>query len=299
VYFLSNKKFALIGTGVVGTALAVALEAKGLECVGVNTRSAKSYQNFCQYLPKKHLDLAQLSLEADILFITTQDEIISKVAEELTLLKQRKKDQIWIHCSGSLKSAIMCHDPSLTVSYLSLHPLQAFASVENALALLPGTYFGLEGSDRQVEEYGEQLVRLLGGIPLRINPEKKTLYHAGAVVVSNYLVSLVSMAVKLLEQAGINKEDAVKSLLPLLHGSYQNIAKDGLPGALTGPIARGDTEVVAKHLQHIPAELRPIYRGLGKLALELGIEKKAASQTGYNPEVLERLEQLLECHTDK
>lgn len=294
-----NKKFAIIGTGVVGTALAVALENKGLECVGVNTRSPKSYRNFCQYLPKRHLDLAQLSLEADILFITTQDELISKVAEELALIKQRKKEQIWIHCSGSLRSTVMCRDPALKVSYLSLHPLQAFASVENALALLPGTHFGIEGSDRQVEEYGKELVQLLGGIPHKIDPEKKALYHAGAVVASNYLVSLVLMAIKLFEQAGINRQDALESLLPLLHGSYRNIVKEGLPWALTGPIARGDTEVVAKHLEEMPSNLRQTYKGLGRLALELGKEKKLANRTSYSREVLERLEQLLDCHLDK
>jgi predicted short-subunit dehydrogenase-like oxidoreductase (DUF2520 family) len=296
---LLKKKFAIIGTGIVGTALAVVLENKGLECIGVNTRSAKSYENFCEHLPKKHLDLAQISLEADLLFITTQDGSISKVAKKLTLLEQRKNAQIWIHCSGSHKSAIMCHDPALQVSYLSIHPLQAFASVENALTLIPGTHFGVEGSDRQSEQYGEQLVSLLGGIPHKIDPEKKTLYHAGAVVASNYLVSLVLMAVKLFEQAGINREDALKSLLPLLHGSYQNIAKDGLARALTGPIARGDTEVVAKHLQEMPPDLQQIYKGLGSLALELGKEKKLVNQTSYSPEALERLEQLLECHSNK
>lgn len=288
-----SKKFAIIGTGVVGTALAILLQRAGLECVGVNTRSQFSYKNFCKYLNIACLNLERLSQEADLIFITTQDGTIEKIAQKLTALSVRKIPQTWIHCSGSLGSAVMCKDLTLPVSYLSLHPLQAFASVDSALALITGTHFGIEGNNSESEELGREIVERLGGIPHKIDPEKKTLYHAGAVVASNYLVSLAYLATKLFAQAGINQEDALKSLLPLMAGSHQNILKVGLPCALTGPIARGDAEVVEKHLQEMPGNLREIYKGLGRLALELGQERKHLNHASYNPETLENLERLL------
>lgn len=290
----TNKKFAIIGTGVVGTALAIFLEQAGWECVGVNTRSQASYSRFCKYLKRKHLELSELSMRAEIIFITTLDGAIEKTAETLTELKERKKEQIWIHCSGSVTSAVMCKDPLLDVSYLSIHPLQAFADVAGALTLMRGAHFGIEGSKPESEELGIEIVKILGGIPHRIEPSKKTLYHAGAVVASNYLVALASLSVKLFEQAGIHKNDALESLLPLMEGSYKNIAEVGLPCALTGPVARGDVGVVANHLQEMPPELRKIYRALGRLTLELGKERKLLNGTSYSPEVLGALELLLE-----
>lgn len=287
-----KKRFAVIGTGVVGTALAVLLEEAGWECVGVNTRSQESYHRFCKYLNKKHMELSELSLEADLIFLTTLDGSIEKVAQQLTVLPERRAGQIWVHCSGSVRSDIMCKDPSLDLNYLSIHPLQAFADIDSALTLMKDIHYGIEGNNQESEELGIEIVKILEGFPHKIDPEKKTLYHAGAVVASNYLVALAFLGVRLFEQAGINKEDALESLLPLMEGSYLNIARVGLPCALTGPIARGDSEVVAKHLQEMPQELRGSYKALGRLALELGKERKQLHGAIYSPEVLEAMEHL-------
>jgi len=288
-----KKKFAIIGTGVVGTALAVRLADAGLECVGVHTRSQLSYDRFSQYLPHKFRELSEISTQAELIFITTQDKGIEAVAERLTKENARRPGQIWIHCSGSLRSESMRKDPSLPVNYLSIHPLQAFADIDNALNQIEGTHFGVEGDTPECEEIGKGLVKVLGGIPHSIDPEKKTLYHAGAVVASNYLVSLAFLAVKLFGQAGIHQQDALESLLPLMQGSYNNIATVGLPCALTGPIARGDVAVVAKHLQEMPPELQETYKGLGKLALELSQKRKMSNCTNADIEDFEKLEKIL------
>jgi predicted short-subunit dehydrogenase-like oxidoreductase (DUF2520 family) len=236
-----NKKieFGIIGTGIVGTALAVLLSRQEWECVGVKTRSHKSFARFCNFLQGTQVELADMAARADVIFITTQDAEIERVAEELSLLQDHKKGQIWIHCSGSMGSRVMRKKLGLPIDYLSIHPLQAFASVDNAVSILGGTHFGVEGNRAETEEKGLEIVRLLGGIPHIIDPEQKTLYHAGAVVASNYMVSLAELAVKLFAQAGI-KENALESLLPLMKGALLNIEKVGLPGALTGPIAEGD-----------------------------------------------------------
>lgn len=269
------------------------MEEAGLKCIGVNTRSKQSYERFSTFLQKRQLNLKELTAAADLVFITTQDAIIKDIAEKLTKERLYKEGQVWIHCSGSQPSAIMCRKPGIPVGFLSVHPLQAFADIETALSLIEGTHFGLEGDSPQTEELGEAIVQVLGGIPHKIDPEQKTIYHAGAVAASNYLVALASLAVKLFNQAGINREDALASILPLIAGSYQNIAKVGLPQALTGPIARGEVEVIEKHLKEIPLDLQEIYKGLGMLALELGKEKKEINGDNYKEETLRKMQQLL------
>ncbi len=283
-------KFGIIGAGIVGTALAVRLEEAGHECIGVHTRSRLSYERFRGYLNIDHLSLEELVPSAEVLFITTQDGAIRTVAENLSTNALVKPGQVWIHCSGSLPSEVLRVKEGLTVRCLSLHPLQAFASVEKALTILKGTHFGIEGDD---EELGEGIVKDLGGIPHHILAAKKTLYHAGAVVASNYLVVLTALAVELFAEAGIQGEEALASLLPLMRGTLYNLEQVGLPQALTGPIARGDVQVVQGHLDHLPPHLVEIYQSLGSKALELGENKKDLQGLSYPPEELNLLKSLL------
>ena len=283
-------KFGIIGTGIVGTALAVRLKAAGYTCFGVHTRSSRSYERFSRYVDARELSLEELAREADILFITTQDAMIRGVAEELSAKPLIRSGQVWSHCSGSFTANVLRAREDLPVHCLCVHPLQAFASVEEALTILPGTHFGIEG-DR--EDLGEKIVRDLGGTPHHILADRKTLYHAGAVVASNYLVVLASLAVELFTEAGIEGEEALASLLPLMRGTLYNLERVGLPQALTGPIARGDGQVVQSHLDCLPPKLTDLYKELGLRALELGAEKMARQGSGYSREQLILLRRIL------
>jgi predicted short-subunit dehydrogenase-like oxidoreductase (DUF2520 family) len=283
-------KFGIIGTGVVGTALAVRLEMAGYECVGVNTRTEESYRHFRQYLNKDHFSLESLVPKVDMLFITTQDGMIRQVAEELTSRELIISGQLWIHCSGSLGSQVLRVAKDAPVKCLSIHPLQSFANVPEAINLIEGTHFGIEG---EAEEIAERLVRDLGGIPHRLKTANKASYHAGAVVASNYLVVLASLAVQLFTQAGIDSKDALQSLIPLMKGTLHNLEEIGIPQALTGPIARGDSAVVRGHLQQLLPHQAAIYRLLGKEALELGQAKWQQAGLVYPEEALNELKNLL------
>lgn len=283
-------KFGVIGTGIVGTAIAVRLEEAGYNCVGINTRSDQSYERFRNYLNKERRPLEEWIFEADLIFITTQDGLIHSVAENLAHLGLFKPGQIWIHCSGSQSSQILKGEDQIPVKTLSVHPLQAFADIEEALRLLPGSHFSIEG---EAIKEGMDIVQALGGIAHQIDPEKKTLYHAGAVFASNYLVTLANMAVQLFNQAGINENDALESLIPLMQGTLRNLGKVGLPQALTGPIARGDSEVVRSHLEQMPFKLAQAYRILGASTLELAQAKMEKNGKEYPKAALQKLNDLL------
>ena len=282
--------FGIIGAGIVGTAIAIRLEQAGHRLVGVHTRSEDSYDRFCRYLHWEKRTIEEWIVETDVLFITTQDGIIRSAAEELSRRKLFRPGQIWIHCSGSMSSRALQVDQSLPIKYLSLHPLQAFAGIDQAVELLRGTHFGIEGD---AEDVGLEIVSQLGGIPHRLDPEKKPLYHAGAVIASNYLVTLADLAVRLFEQAGIAKEEALESLLPLMKGALQNLGQVGLPQALTGPIARGDVEVLQSHLEQMPVKIEPVYRALGLYTLEIGQAKKEMNGGEYPKDVWAELNRLL------
>jgi predicted short-subunit dehydrogenase-like oxidoreductase (DUF2520 family) len=167
----------------------------------------------------------------------------------------------------------------------SLHPLQAFADVETALATLPNSFFFLEGDDEAVDVL-RSLVISLEGRPVRIDSASKVLYHAAATAASNYLVTLLDYATGLMVKAGVPPDVALPALLPLVQGTVRNLDAVGLPDALTGPIARGDVGTVRAHLDALrraPGDLVRVYVALARKTVEVAlrkgrIEKEAADQ---------------------
>ena len=89
----------------------------------------------------------------------------------------------------------------------------------------------------------------MGGVPLVIDPGQKPLYHAASCVMSNYLVGLIEAGLELYQLAGISRTDALAAAGKLLQGTLENISRYGIPGALTGPIQRGDVATVRRHIE--------------------------------------------------
>jgi predicted short-subunit dehydrogenase-like oxidoreductase (DUF2520 family) len=126
-----------------------------------------------------------------------------------------------------------------------------------------------------------RLIGALDGTAILIPPTLRPLYHAGAVTASNFLVTLAAAAAGMLRSAGVEGDDALRALLPLMRGTLANLEEVGLPGALTGPIVRGDTETVRMHLARLSGEARAVYCALGietlRLAREAGLDERQAA----------------------
>jgi predicted short-subunit dehydrogenase-like oxidoreductase (DUF2520 family) len=124
-----------------------------------------------------------------------------------------------------------------------------------------------------------------------LEAENLALYHAGAVMASNYVVAMADTAQSLLIKAGVPADQALPVLIPLLNSVVQNLAQVGLPGALTGPVERGDVASVERHLGTLAArapELLELYRLVGRDVLRLAREKSS----NLDPSSAARLEAL-------
>lgn len=256
-----------------GTALAILLSGKGYGFVGASRRHRKES-------PERDIPVSNLHLlnsnqavadAADIVFITTPDQAIPEVANELNW----RAGQSVVHCSGADSVDVL--EPARKAGAMvgGFHPLQTFAGVRQAVENIPGSTFALEAEEPLLSTLKE-MAAALGGNWIELKAADKRAYHAAAVFACNYLVTLVKMSTDLWKTFNESSEPAIKALLPLIRGTLHNIETVGIPQCLTGPIARGDTGTIIKHLETLreqaPALLSP-YRELGKQTIPIALAK--------------------------
>ncbi|RLB07959.1 MAG: DUF2520 domain-containing protein [Deltaproteobacteria bacterium] len=279
---MEKDKIAVVGAGVVGTALAYLLKEKGYRIIGIASRSQNSAQRAASFLGgevRVSTTPEEIVQEADLVFITTSDSAIEEVCERIANKEGFRPGQIVVHTSGALPSTILLKAREKGALIASVHPLQSFADVKEAIKIIPSSIFCLEGAAEAIPTLME-LVRTLGARPFSIDTRYKSLYHAAAVVASNFLVTLYYLSFKLYEAIDIPREEASQALLPLIKGTVNNIEKLGPVKALTGPIARGDLNVVKGHLEalrHLDTRFIDIYRTISRLTVEIGIKKGTLS----------------------
>ncbi len=283
-----------IGAGVTGTALASELHRCGYAVSAVYSRSIESSLRLSSRVQgctvyRGPQDVAD---NASIVFITTPDDIIEDIASALRWHEQ----QIVVHCSGVHSTEILESAHKYGAFTCCLHPLQTFASIEEAVHNICGSTFALEGDEPAVETC-RRMAEAMKGTIITLKPGDKVLYHAAAVTLSNYLVTLMKTAADFWQSFGIPQDEAVKALLPLLKGTVNNIERVGIPACLTGPIARGDVRTVEKHIRALRKEhpeLLGMYRVLGLKTLPIAL---ARGHIGL--ETAEEIQRLLQADAEQ
>ena len=215
------ERVQVIGSGRVGSALLARLRERGV-AVGED--------------------------DPDVVLLCVPDAAIADTAREL------RPGRAWVgHVSGATPLAAL--DPH--ERRFSLHPLQTFDRSGDP-SQLDGAWAAISGETDDALAVARELAETLGLTPFELADGDRTLYHAGAVFASNYLVTLQRAAVKL----GVPAE----GLVPLMRGTIDHGFE------LTGPIARGDWATVERHKEAIRAahpELEHLYEALAEATVAI------------------------------
>lgn len=231
-----------------------------------------------------------------VVFLTVPDSAVAEVASGLAGRAGIPAGIGFVHTSGALELGALA---PLQAHHAvgSFHPLRSFPTPGPPEAF-HGIVIAVDASTPGLLRTLNRLARELGARPRRVDDSQRALYHAGAVFASNYVVALMRVAVRLLEETGWSETEAVQGLATLAEGAVANVRKQGPTAALTGPIRRGDAQTVARHLAALaaiegPSGGRPggrksaLYRMLGEVALEI------AEQAGLEPAAAERTRRAL------
>jgi predicted short-subunit dehydrogenase-like oxidoreductase (DUF2520 family) len=211
--------------------------------------------------------LSRRVLASTCILIATPDGAIEEIANELARIGgQDLQGQVVLHTSGTMDSSVLHAARSCGASVGSMHPLQTFNGV--TVPPLEGKVFAIEG-DAMAVRTARKIARALGAAPSQIDARNKPLYHAAGALAASHTLVVVEAAIQLLMSLGMKRSESMRALLPMTKQVLQNYERLGPRAAWTGPLARGDYEVVAKHLnvlQQYSQEYRDAYDALNRLA---------------------------------
>lgn len=245
---VTHPALGIAGAGRVGSAMARLLAQRGWPVAGVWSRHYAAAQRLAEQVGCAAWENGGDLRRADLVVVCVPDDAISGVAAAVALAGGWRTNQGVVHCSGAVEVSALQPAQAAGACIGGFHPLQAFATVEAAMDILPGSFFALEG-EGALRQWLPALVEALSGSYEWLRPGTRALYHAAAVFASNYLVTLFDVASQLMQAAGFEPAAAQEALLPLTSGAVRNLGTIGLPAALTGPIRRGDADTVARHLE--------------------------------------------------
>lgn len=226
-------RIRIIGIGRAGGSFARALAHVGHEVV----------------VAERHDDPAMSASDVDVVLLAVPDRAIAAVAERIT-----PGPATILHCSGATTLAPVRHHPR----HGSIHPLMTLPdATTGARRLLDDCTFAVDG-----DAAGDTIVRDLGGTAIRVDDDRRALYHAAAAITSNHTVALAGQVAAIADELGLPAE----AFWGLLRASVDSIVDLGPEAALTGPAARGDIATLRAHLEALPEDEREAYRALARRA---------------------------------
>lgn len=272
----------LIGAGQVGTTLAYLLTQQAdfkLACV--LSRTQESANRACDFIGqgKAITDYKDLT-PADCYLMTVSDQHIRACTEKLVATQILCPQNLLLHCSGFMTHEALSAAKSQGALIASMHPIKSFVDPACSVKTFAGTFCALEG-DPLACQLLTKWVEKIGGFAFSIKSTEKTIYHAGTVIASNYLVALHEVALRTLEKAGIPKELGQKILAPLMQHTLEQSLTLGTTQALSGPITRGDHQIIEAELNALnqwDADIGLLYQQLAKIALSLAQNKTQDSE---------------------
>jgi predicted short-subunit dehydrogenase-like oxidoreductase (DUF2520 family) len=282
----SGSPIGIAGAGRVAQALGRLLAAQGEPVAFIASRSVEHARVAAAFIGPgvKAVSYPELGRNAARILIAVTDSAIESVAATLDM-----QAGIVLHTCGNCGPEAL-QVLSAGVSRGAIHPLQTISDPGTGAAALHGAPFAISG-DAGAVAWAGQIARAANGRILRIPDQRRPLYHAAAVMASNYVTALLSAAQTLLIAADVDPEDALAALGPIARSSLDNVLRQGPVAALTGPIERGDVSTISSHLaalKEIPGPIPLLYRAAGLQALELArIKGQCAERAAATKRLLE------------
>ena len=262
-------KIAIVGAGRLASSLAPALKSSGYTIGEIIHRpsspSLRQARKLAQTVGATAVTAKLAKLDSKLVWFLVPDEKIHGSAQELAHFDWKAKRAF--HSSGALAADELNILRGRGAAAASVHPLMTFVS--GAHPGLKGVPFAIEG-DALATAAAKKIVKSLGGSPFSIRKKDKPLYHAWGTFASPLFIALLATIEQVAKLSGIAVPEARKKMLPILHQTLANYSSLGPAKAFSGPLVRGDAEILTRHLhalREIP-QAAEVYQALARAALK-------------------------------
>ena len=246
-------RVVLIGSGNVATSLALALNGK-CHLVQVYSRSMASAEALASRVGAQATnDLSQIVTDADIYVISVVDDAITRVLETCPA-----RGGLWVHTSGSTSIDVF---KGKRTRYGVLYPRQSFS--KSCPARMHEVHIFIEGCDSCATQEVKELAMLLTNNVHEITSTERERLHVAAVFACNFANHMFTLSSEVLDEAGIPFD----AMLPLIKTTIAKLDNMTPTQSQTGPAARGDVNVIERHLQSLSGDKHDIYRLLSQSIL--------------------------------
>jgi predicted short-subunit dehydrogenase-like oxidoreductase (DUF2520 family) len=303
---LADLRFCLAGSGRVGSSMARWAAASGARPVAVAYHAAPTAAAaLAADLGARAVPLAELESgdDSDLLLVAVPDPALPEVVARLA---GRRQAPVALHTSGSRGADVLAPlaagggssiGSSIGSAIGALHPLKAFPRPLPHPDAARGVFFAVDG-DPDAVALAERLVAAWGGVAGRVPGDRRDLYHLAATLAAGGVTTLLATAERIARAAGLPPA-VVGGYLELARGAVaaateEVVAGGGVAAAITGPVARGDDETVARHLAALAdllPDLVPLVALLGRETLER--QRESAPLTAAQSRLAERLARVL------
>ncbi len=286
----TTPTLAIVGPGRVGRALGRRWMEAGVG-VGFVGRSGSSAVDAADFTGGRILAREDLA-GARVVVLTVQDDGLRRVAEELAGIA---KSGVWLHCSGAHDLAVLEPLTRSGASIGSLHPVCPVPEAHIGYRNLDGSpgVIQVRTGDAETAEVLRSLALSAGLIPVVVEGGDRLLYHTACVLAASGLTALVAVVDELLKQA-MPGHSADELGSALMGGALTLCREHGALAALSGPVPRGDTELVRRQmaaLDGLDPEAAEIFRALMRRATTM-VECRGT----LSDEVLVEMRGVLEGH---
>ena len=272
----------IIGAGRLGKTVGRLFQKTGLiQIQQIKNTQHKSALDACQFI---HAGAAVTHWSeikpADIWLLSCPDDTISEALGELLTNELIEPNNVVMHCSGALASQLL-KPQSASYYVCSIHPVHSFVNPENSYQHFNGTQCAYEG-DASALTIMLPLFEKIGAQLFEIDSDNKTLYHTATVLACNALVGLLDASLECLNAAGVAPEQAAQLLSPIVHQTVDNVLQNNPTDALTGPLVRGDIDIITNQLaatEALNTGISDIYTSLSLRLLTLAAQKGLNSST--------------------
>lgn len=259
-----DSKIVLIGAGNVATHVALELANRGVVVSQVWSRTMENARKLtCRLNTAATDDVAEIATDADFYIFSVTDDALPHVISEVCA---RSSKGIFLHTAGSMSMKLFA---PYVRRYGVLYPMQTFSKAKDVdFSSIPCF---VEASDELTLDCIRNLANVLTARVYELTEEQRGKLHIAAVFACNFSNCCFAMAAKLLRSNGIDFD----VMLPLIDEMVDKVHVMDPVDAQTGPAARGDTAVMAAHMQRLNAspDMQRIYEIMSATITKLKQDK--------------------------